>query len=47
MLGQDDINAIKRATEALNRGTTDFAARRMDQSVRRALTGHRLDELEA
>ena len=43
----DDVNAIKRATEALNQGTVEFAARRMDRSVRTALTGHRLDELEA
>jgi molecular chaperone HscA len=43
----DDMDAIKQATEALNRGTMEFAARRMDRSVRSALTGHRLDELEA
>jgi len=41
-----DINAIKRATDALNHGTVEFASRRMDRSVSRALTGHRLDELE-
>ena len=34
------------ATETLNRGTVEFAARRMDLSVKKALTGHRLDELE-
>jgi molecular chaperone HscA len=45
-LAGDDMMAIKRATEALNRGTVEFAARRMDNSVRTALTGHRLDELE-
>jgi molecular chaperone HscA len=43
----DDTKAIKRATDALNQGTVEFAARRMDRSVRTALTGHRLDELEA
>jgi molecular chaperone HscA len=43
----EDLTAIKRATEALNHGTVEFAARRMDRSVRTALTGHRLDELEA
>ncbi len=42
----EDTNAIKRATEALNQGTVEFAARRMDRSVKRALTGQRLDELE-
>jgi molecular chaperone HscA len=41
-----DVNAIRRATEALNHGTVEFASRRMDRSVRKALTGHRLDELE-
>ncbi len=43
----DDTKGIKRATDALNQGTMEFAARRMDRSVRTALTGHRLDELEA
>ncbi|MBI1174558.1 MAG: Fe-S protein assembly chaperone HscA [Sideroxydans sp.] len=46
-LAGDDIAAIKRATDMLNQGTVEFASRRMDRSVRKALTGHRLDELEA
>jgi molecular chaperone HscA len=46
-LPEEDLNAIKRATDALNQGTVEFASRRMDCSVRKALTGHRLDELEA
>jgi len=41
-----DLVAVKRATEVLNKGTVEFAARRMDQSVKKALTGHKLDELE-
>ena len=41
-----DLAAVKRASEILNQGTTEFAARRMDLSVRKALTGHKLDELE-
>jgi molecular chaperone HscA len=41
-----ELTAVKRATEALNKGTVEFAARRMDQSVKKALTGHKLDELE-
>ena len=41
-----DLTAVKRATETLNQGTVEFAARRMDLSVKKALTGHRLDELE-
>ncbi|HEX8979080.1 MAG TPA: Fe-S protein assembly chaperone HscA [Parasulfuritortus sp.] len=40
-----DQSAIKRATEALNRGTVEFAARRMDASVKRALAGHKIDEI--
>ena len=40
----DDGAAIKIAFDALNRGTADFAARRMDASVKRVLTGHKLEE---
>jgi molecular chaperone HscA len=43
--GGDDHDAIKAAVEALGQGTEEFAARRMDSSVRRALTGKRLDEI--
>ncbi|MDR2196048.1 MAG: Fe-S protein assembly chaperone HscA [Gallionellaceae bacterium] len=42
-----ETHAIRNATEILNRGTAEFAARRMDRSVQKALAGHRLDELEA
>jgi molecular chaperone HscA len=45
-LAGDDLAALKRASDALNHGTVEFAARRMNLSVRKALTGHRLDELE-
>jgi molecular chaperone HscA len=41
-----DAKAVKRALEALNQGTGDFAARRMDASVKRALKGHKLEELD-
>jgi molecular chaperone HscA len=41
-----DHQAIKRAVEALNLATTEFAQRRMDQSVKHALAGHKLSELE-
>jgi molecular chaperone HscA len=40
-----DHQAIKRAVEALNQATSDFAARRMDASVKKALRGHKLDEI--
>src|SRR5512135_620095 len=42
----NDHQAIKRAVEALNLATTEFAQKRMDQSVKHALTGHKLSELE-
>jgi molecular chaperone HscA len=37
--------AIKAAVEALAKGTEEFAARRMDRSVRTALAGKKLDEV--
>ena len=40
-----DADAIGRETATLNRATENFAALRMDASVRRALTGHKLEEL--
>lgn len=43
--GQDHL-AIKEQTERLNHISETFAARRMDQSVQKALTGHKLEELE-
>ncbi len=46
VIGGNDNQAIKRALEALNLATTEFAQRRMDQSVKSALTGHKLSELE-
>ncbi len=47
VLSGSDHQAIKRAMEALNLATTEFAQRRMDQSVKRALTGHKLSDLES
>lgn len=41
----DDPRAIEAAIEVLARGTEDFAARRMDRAVQRALAGRRLDEI--
>ncbi|MDB5771731.1 MAG: hscA, partial [Burkholderia sp.] len=41
----DDHDAIKAAVEKLGNGTEEFAARRMDRSVRAALAGKRLDEV--
>ncbi len=41
-----DHRAIKAGIDSLNAATQDFAARRMDQGVRRALTGHKVIELK-
>jgi molecular chaperone HscA len=38
-----DHQAIKRGIEALNAATTEFAQRRMDQNVRRAMAGQKLE----
>ena len=43
--GGPDHVAIRNAIEALGRATEEFAARRMNESIRRALTGRRLDEI--
>lgn len=40
-----DHAAIKAAVDALAHGTEEFAARRMDRSVRTALSGKRLEEI--
>lgn len=40
-----DHRAIKHGIEALARATDEFAARRMDDSIRSALTGHKIDEI--
>ena len=41
----DDIDAIRLATKALSEVTDDFAAQRMDRSIRAALKGKSLNEL--
>ncbi|CAM5278917.1 Fe-S protein assembly chaperone HscA [Thauera mechernichensis] len=46
LLAGDDHRAIKASIDALARATDDFAARRMDNSIRTALAGHKVDELE-
>ena len=42
-----DHRAVKSASEALNRATDAFAARRMDAGVRRALAGRNIANLDA
>ncbi len=43
----EDSAELKRASEALGRHSESFAARRMDATISRALTGVAIDELEA
>lgn len=43
--GGTDHGAIKEAVNALAKGTEEFAARRMDRSVRTALAGKKLNEI--
>ncbi|MBI0327935.1 Fe-S protein assembly chaperone HscA [Burkholderia plantarii] len=45
LAGGDDADLIEAATKALAEGTDEFAARRMDKNIRRALAGRRLDEI--
>jgi molecular chaperone HscA len=39
-----DHRAIRRAIETLDKASSEFAARRMDSSIKRALAGHSVDE---
>ena len=41
----DDADAIEQAIKNIDKQTQEFAARRMDQSVRKALKGHSVDEV--
>ncbi|MGS9102497.1 Fe-S protein assembly chaperone HscA, partial [Salmonella enterica subsp. enterica serovar Infantis] len=41
----DDVDALEQAIKNVDKQTQEFAARRMDQSVRRALKGHSVDEV--
>ncbi len=41
-----DHRKVKQHIDALARATDEFAARRMDRSVRSALAGHKVDEIE-
>ncbi len=42
-----DLAALKTATDRLSAATEDFAARRMDRSIRAVLAGRRVDELNS
>jgi molecular chaperone HscA len=45
LVQSDDQQAIDAATKELAAGTDEFAARRMDKGIRRALSGRKLDEI--
>jgi len=42
----NDSRAVKVAIDAVNRGTETFASRRMDKTIRSALAGQKLDDIE-
>jgi molecular chaperone HscA len=43
--GATEADVVKAAVEALAQGTEEFAARRMDRSIRAALAGRRVEDL--
>jgi molecular chaperone HscA len=45
VLAGTDHRAIKKAVEALNHATETFAARRMDEGIKRALAGRKISSL--
>lgn len=45
LIESDDVDAVRDSFEALSRATDEFAARRMDRSIRAALTGRTLDQI--
>jgi molecular chaperone HscA len=45
LIAGTDHRAIKKAIEALNHATEEFAARRMDEGIRRALAGRKIGSL--
>ncbi len=44
LVSSEDTAAIKAAIDVLSKGTEEFAARRMDRSIRRALSGMSVDD---
>jgi molecular chaperone HscA len=45
LLEGSDHRAIKQATDELNRATEEFAGRRMDEGIKRALAGRKIGSL--
>lgn len=46
IMESEDSDAIREASEQLNKATLEFAGRRMDLQIKSALTGHTLEEYE-
>ncbi|MBD3670868.1 MAG: Fe-S protein assembly chaperone HscA [Gammaproteobacteria bacterium] len=42
----DDTQAIKQAIEVVDKATSEYAQRRMDASIKKAMAGHKLKEFE-
>lgn len=42
---KEDIDAIKQAIDVVDKLSQDFAARRMDKSIQKALSGHSVDDI--
>ena len=47
MRNGEDAEAIKQAIKSLDQTTQTFAQRRMDENIRKALAGHKLEEFDA
>ncbi len=47
VLGSDNIDVIRDAMAALSKGTEEFAARRMNRSIRNALSGKNVDDVNS
>jgi molecular chaperone HscA len=47
LLDSDDVDSVRTATADLTRATEEFAARRMNRSIRKALAGSRIDDVLA
>jgi molecular chaperone HscA len=45
VMSGESVDAIETATKELSTATDEFAARRMNKSIRRALAGRKLDEV--
>ena len=47
VLGSDNIDVIRDSMAALSKGTEEFAARRMNRSIRNALSGKNVDDVNS